>query len=232
MSKNKLKRFFENKTLLQNIVCQPQREEVLNGYERKGDWANVFENKENPIVLELGCGRGEYSLYLAKKYPNKNFIGIDIKGARIWEGAKKAKEENLNNIIFVRTQIDLIDSIFGENEISEIWITFPDPQLKIRRAKHRLTNQFYLDKYRKIIKQNALMHLKTDNSFLYGYTLGVLDVLQEKTHFAHHDIYNTLHPHEDATGVETYYEKKFKEKGATINYILFELKKHTNNNSF
>ena len=143
-SKNKLKRFKENETF-PNVI-QPTREEVLNNFSHKGKWHSFFKNN-NPIVVELGCGKGEYSIALAKKNPTKNYIGIDIKGARFWRGAKTAIEENLPNVAFVRTQIELIDSIFVENEIDEIWITFPDPQIKYKRTKHRMTNPVFLRKY-------------------------------------------------------------------------------------
>ena len=136
-SKNKLKRFNENETFTN--VIQPTREEVLNNFSLKGKWHSFFKNT-NPIVVELGCGKGEYTIDLAKKNPDKNFIGIDIKGARFWRGAKTALEDNLENVAFVRTQIELVDFIFDKGEIDEIWITFPDPQIKYKRTKHRMTN--------------------------------------------------------------------------------------------
>ena len=136
-SKNKLKRFNENETF-ENVI-QPTREEVVNNFSLKGKWHSFFKN-ENPIVLELGCGKGEYTIALARKNPNKNYIGIDIKGARFWRGAKTAIEEDIQNVAFIRTQIELVDFIFAENEVTEIWITFPDPQIKYKRTKHRMTN--------------------------------------------------------------------------------------------
>ena len=134
-SKNKLKRYLENESF--SNVVQPTREEVLSDFSLKGKWNEFFGN-DNPIVLELGCGKGEYSLALAEKNPNKNFIGVDIKGARFWRGAKTALENNMKNVGFMRTQIELIDLCFAENEVDEIWITFPDPQIKYTRTKHRL----------------------------------------------------------------------------------------------
>ena len=136
-SKNKLKRFRENETFPN--VEQPTREEVLDEFHLKGKWSTFFKN-DNPIILELGCGKGEYSLALAKKNPNKNFIGVDIKGARFWRGAKTALENEMNNVGFLRTQIELINRCFAANEVDEIWITFPDPQIKFTRTKHRLIN--------------------------------------------------------------------------------------------
>ena len=150
-SKNKLKRFKENETFLN--VIQPTRDEVIsNAHGFKGKWAKNYFKNDRPIVLELGCGKGEYTVNLAKMFPKKNFLGIDIKGARFWRGAKTALEEGLNNVFFLRTQIELIDHIFSENEIDEIWITFPDPQIKYKRTKHRLTNIEFFKKYDKLLK--------------------------------------------------------------------------------
>ena len=168
-SKNKLKRFKENETF--SNVIQPTREEVLNNTLRlKGNWNRDFFKNENPIVLELGCGKGEYSVNLAVMFPEKNFLGIDIKGARFWRGAKTALAEKINNVGFLRTQIELVDFIFDENEIDEIWITFPDPQIKYKRTKHRMTNPDFLNKYKKILKPNGMVHLKTDSEYMLGYT--------------------------------------------------------------
>ena len=151
-SKNKLKRFKENETF-QNVI-EPTREEVVSGnFEWKGNWNKNFFKNNNPIVLELGCGKGEYSVGLAERYPNKNFIGIDIKGARFWRGAKTAVETGLNNVGFLRTQIELIEFCFAENEVDEIWITFPDPQIKYKRTKHRMTNTDFLQRYKKVLKK-------------------------------------------------------------------------------
>ncbi len=166
-SKNKLKRFKENEAF-KNVI-QPTREEVVTNFAHKGKWHSFFENN-NPIVVELGCGKGEYTIALARKNPNKNYIGIDIKGARFWRGAKTAVEENLPNVAFVRTQIELVDFIFAENEVSEIWITFPDPQIKYQRTKHRMTNTSFLKKYHHILNEEGIMNLKTDSEFMHGYT--------------------------------------------------------------
>jgi len=152
-SKNKLKRFKENEAF-KNVI-QPTREEVVTNFTHKGKWHSFFENN-NPIVVELGCGKGEYTIALARKNPNKNYIGIDIKGARFWRGAKTAVEENLPNVAFVRTQIELVDFIFAENEVSEIWITFPDPQIKYQRTKHRMTNTSFLKKYHHILNEEGI----------------------------------------------------------------------------
>ena len=220
--KNKLKRFRENETF-KNVI-QPLREDVLNGFYLKGKWHTFFGNK-NPIILELGCGKGEYTIALARKNKDKNFIGIDIKGARFWRGAKTALEENLKNVAFVRTQIELIDKIFNENEIFEIWITFPDPQIKYKRTIHRLTNLDFLKKYRQILKPNGIVHLKTDSEFLHGYTIGLLQGLNQEIIYAHHNIYNNDSAPKEATSIQTFYEKQYLEKNKPITYLKFRLKR-------
>jgi tRNA (guanine-N7-)-methyltransferase len=153
-SKNKLKRFKENETF-QNVF-QPTREEVVGGeFALKGKWNSEFFKNDNPVIIVLGCGKGEYSVGLAERYPDKNFVGIDIKGARFWRGAKTAVESGMHNVAFVRTQIELIDGIFADGEVSEIWITFPDPQIKYKRTKHRMTNSEFLRLYQRILKPDG-----------------------------------------------------------------------------
>ena len=224
MGKNKAARFREN-TILPNVI-QPTRDQSINGFEHKGKWKEFFGN-DNPIVLELGCGKGEYSVGLANAFPDKNFIGVDIKGARFWFGAKEAIEKNLNNVAFLRTQIELIDNLFAENEVSEIWITFPDPQIKYRRTKHRLTNPEFLAMYRRILKPDGIIHLKTDSEYLHRYTLGLLQGLGHEILTAHHDIYGAAEYQPDTPllkDIRTYYEELFSAKGKTITYIKFKLK--------
>ena len=175
-SKNKLRRFKENDTF--SNVIQPTRETLLNNdFKFKGRWREMYFKNEHPIVLELGCGKGEYTLALAERSPKINFIGIDIKGARFWRGAKTALETGLSNVAFLRMQIELIASAFKKHEVDQIWITFPDPQIKYKRTKHRLTNQSFLDLYKDILKPEGLVHLKTDSEFMHGYTLGLLQGL-------------------------------------------------------
>lgn len=217
-SKNKLKRFKENESF--SNVIQPSRSQVINGFELKGKWHTFFQNK-NPIVLELGCGKGEYTVSLAEKFPNTNFIGIDIKGARFWRGAKTALENGLENVAFLRTQIELIEHCFEENEVSEIWITFPDPQIKYKRTKHRLVTQSFLSMYQKILKPEGLMHLKTDSEFLHGYLLGILHEGRHEVLYANHDIYNSSSPPQEATSIQTFYEKQYLERKKPITYIRF-----------
>lgn len=222
-SKNKLKRFKENETFA-NVV-QPTREEVINDrFDLKGNWSEVFFNNDKPIVLELGCGKGEYSVHLARKHPDKNFIGVDIKGARFWRGAKTALEDGLGNVAFLRTQIELIDQCFGPQEVAEIWITFPDPQIKYKRTKHRLTNKDFLDRYRNILRPSGVVHLKTDSEFMHGYTLGLLHGLGEEVVYAHHDVYNSYGVPQDVTSVQTFYESGYLEQGKKITYVRFKLR--------
>lgn len=222
-SKNKLKRFSENETF--SNVFQPTREEVVgNEFSLRGKWNSEFFKNDNPIVLELGCGKGEYSVGLAERFPEKNFIGIDIKGARFWRGAKTAVESGMNNVAFVRTQIELINHIFTENEVSEIWITFPDPQIKYKRTKHRMTNAEFLNNYKKILKPNGLMHLKTDSEFMHGYTLGLLHGLGHEVIYANHNIYKNEGAPAEVTGIQTFYESQYLEVNKPITYIKFRIK--------
>ncbi len=218
-SKNKLKRFRENE-LFKNVI-QPSREEVLSNFELQGKWPTFFNNN-NPIVLELGCGKGEYSVALAKKYPNKNFIGVDIKGARFWNGAKEALQENLSNVAFLRTQIELINLCFNKDEVSEIWITFPDPQIKYKRTKHRLINQDFLKKYQFILSKEGIIHLKTDSEFLHGYLLGILHEGNHEVLYAHHDIYNSSSPPKEALEIQTFYENQYLKQNKPITYVKFK----------
>ena len=219
-SKNKLKRFRENETF--SHVIQPSRETLeKDQFEWKGLWASFFKN-DHPIVLELGCGKGEYTVHLAKKHPDKNFIGIDIKGARFWRGAKTAIEENMDNVCFIRTQVELIEHCFAVDEVDEIWITFPDPQIKYKRTKHRLTHPELLAAYKSVLKPNGLVHLKTDSEFLFGYTLGIVSQIG-KIEYAHHNIYNNSDAPEVAIAVQTFYENQFLKENKAITYMKFTL---------
>ncbi len=222
-SKNKLKRFKENETFTN--VIQPSRDEILNDtHELKGNWKRDLFKNNNPIVLELGCGKGEYTVNLARRSPDKNFIGIDIKGARFWRGAKTALEKNLTNVCFLRIQIELIDRLFAENEVDEIWITFPDPQIKYKRTKHRLTNIDFLNKYKRILKPEGVVHLKTDSEFMHGYTLGLLHGLGEEIEYAHHDVYGNDHSPKEVTQIQTFYESQYLEENKKITYVRFKFR--------
>ena len=218
-SKNKLKRFKENLSF-KNVI-QPERETLLeDSFKHKGKWKKIFKNN-NPIIVELGCGKGEYSVALAKLNPNKNYIGIDIKGARFWRGAKTSIDEELNNVVFLRTQIELINLVFGKDEVDEIWLTFPDPQIKYQRTKHRLTNPFLINLYKKILKNKGIVHLKTDSEFLHGYTLGILKSFSINLIFSNHDIYKNNNAPDEVINIKTHYEKLFLESNKNISYLSF-----------
>ncbi len=222
-SKNKLKRFKENETFPN--VFQPEREEVVtDSFALRGNWKADFFKNDNPIIVELGCGKGEYSVALAEKYPNKNFVGIDIKGARFWRGAKSAVENNMTNVAFVRTQIELIDHIFGENEVEEIWITFPDPQIKYKRTKHRMTNTEFLKLYKRILKEDGVVNLKTDSEFMHGYTLGLLHGEGHEVLYANHNVYTNEGSPSEVTSIQTFYEKQYLEINKAITYIRFKIR--------
>ncbi len=222
-SKNKLRRFKENETF-PNVI-QPSRDElVTDSFQYKGHWKSSFFKNTNPLVLELGCGKGEYSVALAKKYPEKNFVGIDIKGARFWRGAKTAIEEGIPNVGFLRTQIELVDFAFGENEVDEIWITFPDPQIKYKRTKHRMTNSQFLKRYKTILKPDGIVNLKTDSEFMHGYTLGLLHGEGHEVLYANHDVYKQEGSPEEVTSIQTFYESQYLEHNKPITYIRFKIK--------
>ena len=206
-------------------MVQPTREEVTNGeFPYKGKWQKDFFKNDKPLVLELGCGKGEYSVGLAKMHPERNYLGIDIKGARFWRGAKTALEEKLDNVGFLRSQIELIDHLFEEGEVDEIWITFPDPQIKYKRTKHRMTNTEFLQKYKKILKPGGTVNLKTDSEFMHGYTLGLLHGEGHEILHANHDVYKNDYSPKEVIGLQTFYEKQYLEQGKPITYIKFRIK--------
>lgn len=222
-SKNKLKRFRENESF--KNVFQPEREEVVSdAFPFRGKWNKEVFGNDHPIVLELGCGKGEYTIGLAERYPEKNFIGIDIKGARFWRGAKTAVEQEMTNVAFVRTQIELIDHLFTAGEVDEIWITFPDPQIKYKRTKHRMTNAEFLQRYKKILKNDGIIHLKTDSEFMHGYTLGLLHGQGHEVLYANHNIYRNEGSPPEVVGIQTFYEKQYLEMNKPITYIRFKIK--------
>lgn len=221
MGKDKLRKFQENETF--ECMVQPLHEEVFRtSYRLKGRWKEDFFHNNNPIVLELGCGKGEYTVALAERNPLINYIGIDIKGARMWRGAKTATERNMHNVGFVRTRIEFIDSLFSESEIDEIWITFPDPQLKTKRAKLRLTSPLFLSLYAKFLKVDGWINLKTDSKHLFSYTKAVVERFGLECEVANDDIYGSGFA-DEVLSVKTAYEKEYLSRGLPITYLRFRL---------
>lgn len=207
-----------------NHVVQAEFSEVFEkDYKLKGNWNKDFFNNNNPIVLELGCGKGEYTVGLARQNPQMNFIGIDIKGARMWRGAKTALDEGMKNVGFVRTRIDLINSFFAQAEISEVWITFPDPQPK----KHykRLTSTRFLGYYQKFLKNNGIIHLKTDSKELHDYTKALVELNKLETEVCTDNLYDSNFV-DQTLSIKTFYEQQFLQKGKPITYIKFKLDIH------
>ncbi|HLT42089.1 MAG TPA: tRNA (guanosine(46)-N7)-methyltransferase TrmB [Sphingobacteriaceae bacterium] len=211
MGKDKLRKFTEIDTF-KNV------HQLEDGKEYKGAWAKKHFGNENPIVLELACGKGEYSVNMAKHFPNKNFIGVDSKGNRIWRGAKTALEEGIENVAFLRIQIDHILDYFEENEVSEIWITFPDPQPQVSREKKRLTSPRFLERYKIILEDTGFMHLKTDNDGLHQYTAEILQELNYTILAKTEDLYKS-DILDEILQIKTFYEKKYLAVGKSINYL-------------
>jgi tRNA (guanine-N7-)-methyltransferase len=221
VGKGKLSKFEEMKTF--DNVFQPTFEQVFTkDFELKGYWASRHFKNNNPIILELGCGKGEYAVGLAERFPGNNFIGIDIKGARIWTGAKKAFLEKISNVAFIRSRIEFINSFFSSGEVDEIWLTFPDPQLKKRRNKKRLTGARFLNLYRGFLKDNGIIHLKTDNSILFEYTLALARLNKLSIEYDTDNLYGGGNP-EIVHGIKTFYENQFIAEGLKIHYLQFRL---------
>ena len=219
MAKRKLARFAEM-TSFTNVI-QPDFSEVFHkDFHLKGKWGNVFFKNNNPLIIELGCGKGEYSIELARKFPEKNFIGVDVKGARIWRGAKTAIEEEIPNVGFLRTRIEFINSFFSNNEVDEIWLTFPDPQPK--KSKKRLSSSKFLNFYTSFLKPNGLIHLKTDNADLYSYTLLLVQYNNLTIEKYTDDLYGS-NVKDDILGIKTFYEKQYLVRGMKIHYLRFRL---------
>lgn len=213
MGKDKLRRFAEVETF-KNVL------QLDAGKPFKGSWARDFFKNDNPVVLELACGKGEYTVNLAQLFPNKNFIGIDYKGNRIWRGAKTALEEGVENVAFVRIQIENLLDYFAEGEVDEIWITFPDPQPQISREKKRLTSPRFLDKYKIILKPRGAVNLKTDNDGLHAYTAEKIEELGLNLHIRTEDLYHSPYA-DEVLSIKTYYEKKYLAHNKNINYLKF-----------
>lgn len=224
MGKGKLKKFKQNAKY--EHVFEPEVKEFVSvDHAIKGNWNKEFFKNNNPVVIELGCGKGEYSVGLARMFPEKNFIGVDIKGARIWKGATQSNKEQLKNIAFLRTRIELINSFFVEDEVDEIWITFPDPQMKKRRAKKRLTSSGFLSLYQKLLKDNGIVNLKTDSTFLYEYTLEVIKLNKLEIIKSTDNLYSENWT-DEVLSIQTHYERLHIDDGENINYVSFILPKN------
>lgn len=227
MGKNKLKKFAEMETFSNVFQCGAR--ELLPGNEvadMAGKWREKYFRNTNPIVLELGCGRGEYTVGLARRYPDKNFIGIDIKGARMWAGAKEAEMSGLKNVAFLRTNIEMLTHFFTSDEVDEIWITFCDPQMK--KATKRLTSTYFMQRYQQVVKPNGIIHLKTDSPFLYTYTKEMLRVNAYPVLADTDDLYagEPEGRYADAAALQTHYERQWLDRGLTIKYLEWELALH------
>lgn len=223
MGKNKLKKFKEMEEI--DLVFQyPWAELQKSGFPLRGKWHEEFFHNNNPIVLELGCGKGEYTVGLAEAHPDRNYIGIDIKGARMWAGACKARDRKLDNVAFLRTDIELLPHFFAPGEVSEIWITFPDPQMK--KTRKRLTSTRFMELYRQVTGTDACINLKTDSPFLYTYSreMARLNGLDVKTDTD--DLYKT-HAGNPILNIRTYYEQQWLDRGLTIKYLAFILDRDT-----
>ena len=223
MSKGKLAKFADLDTY-ENVFQYPYSimEEVT--FDMRGHWHEQYFNNQNPIVLELGCGKGEYTVELARRYPDKNFIGVDIKGARLWTGATLALREGLKNVAFLRTNIEIIDRFFAQDEVEEIWLTFSDPQMK--NSRKRLTSTFFLNRYRHFLIDNGVIHLKTDSNFLFTYTSLLVEKNQLPVQLCTEDLYAEVSEHSEyseAASIQTYYESMWLARGLNIRYMKFRL---------
>lgn len=223
--KKKLEHFAEMKTFPH--AFEPELDEVFRtDYKMKGNWRSDFFKNDNPLVVEFGCGKGEYSVGMGRKFPEKNFIGVDIKGARMWRGAKTAQEENLKNIAFLRTRIEFIEGCFAPNEVDEIWITFPDPQMKDRREKKRLTGPLFIERYKQFLKPDGIIHLKTDSDFFYHFSVeecerNDYEILFKTDNLYQKGIQNFDSDFQEILNIKTHYEQIFTEKGHNIHYLRF-----------
>ena len=222
MGKNKLAKFADMEEFPH--VFQVSSHDLREGriFEMKGKWNELFFKNNHPIVLELGCGKGEYTVGLSQLYPDKNFVGVDIKGARIWSGAKESFEKGMKNVAFLRTNIEMIYHLFAENEVSEIWLTFPDPQMK--KVTKRLTATNFMKSYQQFVKPNGFIHLKTDSNFMFSYTCEMVKANNYPILFSSNDLYAS-DLQDPILGIKTYYEQQWLERNLSIKYIQFMLEK-------
>ncbi|MGV8092033.1 MAG: tRNA (guanosine(46)-N7)-methyltransferase TrmB [Mangrovibacterium sp.] len=219
MGKNKLKKFAEM-TTFKNVIQAPFYHLDQPDHELKGNWNRDFFKNDQPLILELGCGKGEYTVSLASRFPDRNFIGIDIKGARMWKGAKHALDWNIHNAGFLRTNIEIIEKFFEPGEVEQIWLTFPDPQMK--NSRRRLTATNFMEKYRKILNPDGIIHLKTDSSFQFRYTLEMVKENKLKILACTDDLYQS-ELLDDVLSIQTFYEKQWRERGILIKYLAFQI---------
>jgi tRNA (guanine-N7-)-methyltransferase len=217
VGKNKLQKF-DDMSSFPHVFQYPFSVLQERGFEMKGKWNELFFRNEHPIVLELGCGKGEYTVGLGRLFPEKNFIGIDIKGARMWTGAKQALENKMPNIAFLRTRIEFINHFFSSGEVSEIWLTFPDPQMS--KINKRMTSTRFMELYRKILQNRGLIHLKTDSNFLFTYTRAMIKANHFPVQVETDDLYNS-YLSDEILSIQTFYEQQWLDRGLNIKYIRF-----------
>lgn len=218
MAKNKLAKFSDLREY-SHVFEYPYSTVAEVPFEMKGHWHSDFFKNDRPIVLELGCGRGEYTVGLARLFPEKNFIGVDIKGSRMWSGATESLRDGLTNVAFLRTNIEIIDRFFNPGEVSEIWLTFPDPQMK--KATKRLTSTYFLERYRRFLEPGGLIHLKTDSPFMYTYTRILAEENKLPVQIDTNDLYHGTLGVDEILGIQTYYEQQWLDRGLTIKYLRF-----------
>ena len=219
MGKNKLQKFADMASY-PHVFEYPFSVAENVPFEMKGKWNKEFFKNDNPIIIELGCGRGEYTVGLGRMFPDKNFIGVDIKGSRMWSGATDSLNEGLNNVAFLRTNIEIIDRFFAEGEVSEIWLTFSDPQMK--KATKRLTSTYFMNRYRRFLKPDGIIHVKTDSNFMFTYTKYMIEENKLPALFVTEDLYHSGLV-DDILGIQTYYEQQWLDRGLSIMYIKFAL---------
>ena len=223
MSKGKLAKFADMERY-ENVFQYPYSVVDQVPFEMKGRWRDMYFHNDNPIVLELGCGKGEYAVGLAKMFPDINFIGVDIKGARMWTGATQALAEGLKNVAFLRTNIEIIDRFFSAGEVQEIWLTFSDPQMK--NVRKRLTSTYFMERYRRFLVDGGIVHVKTDSNFLFTYTTYMVEHNRLPLLFRMEDLYHTEYIDEETRrilSIKTYYESQWIERGLNIRYMKFRL---------
>lgn len=219
--KNKLFRFAENETF--ENMFQLSYEQLVEGFNHRGNWNSEYFKNNNEITVELGCGKGEYTVGLAERFQDRNFIGVDIKGARIWRGLKNSEENSINNVAFIRSRINLIEYMFAENEVNDIWITFPDPHPMTSKERRRLTSPRFIERYYKVLVPGGTINLKTDNIIFFEYTLDVIKEYGHELLYSTYDVYGEENDNV-LTDIQTFYEKKWLRNGTKIKYLKFRLK--------